>query len=163
MMARGKTEKYKTSLRAPKQATRPIETPSTKWAKKQFDSVDSYKQIWIFDSVDRDGEFSFDPNRDDMNQKDVLDKIVQYSARTWRDIKTETYGADNKTKHHSLSQDHFSESARDRIAKLHLADDVDAIFSMRLGNKTRIIGLRDGQFFVVKWFDPNHKFCPSNI
>jgi len=96
-----------------------------------------------------------------MDCKDILDKIIQYSARTWRDIKTETHDKDNRTKHHNLSYDQHSESARERIAKLHLDDYIDAIFSMRLDNKTRIIGLRNGQFFVVKWFDPNHKFCPS--
>ena len=162
-MTKNKTAtKHKRSLHTPKQATKPIETTSTKRANRPLDSIDLCKQIWIFDSVDRDGEFCFDPNRDDMNHKDILDKIVQYSARTWRDIKMETYGDDNKTKHHNLSYDHLSESARERIARLHLDDDVDAIFSMRLDNRTRIIGLRNSHFFVVKWFDPKHKFCPSN-
>jgi len=97
-----------------------------------------------------------------MNHRNILDKILHYSVRTWRDIKTETHDKDSKTKHHSLSYDQLSESAKERIAKLQLDDYIDAIFSMRLDNKTRVIGLRDGQFFVVKWFDPNHKFCPSN-
>ena len=125
-------------------------------------STENLKQLWVFDQVDNDGYFRFDPSREDMDCKDVLDKIIQYSARTWRDIRTETHGDDNRTKHHSLSYDQLSESARERIAKLHLDDYIDAIFSMRLDNKTRIIGLRNGQFFVVKWFDPDHKFCPSN-
>jgi hypothetical protein len=55
--------------------------------------------------------------------------------------------------------------ARERIAALRLDDPyddkTDRIFSMRLGGRVRIIGLRDGERFIVKWFDPNHEFAPS--
>jgi hypothetical protein len=39
-------------------------------------STDGSRQIWVFDRVDRDGDFRFDPHRDDMACKDVLDKII---------------------------------------------------------------------------------------
>jgi hypothetical protein len=33
---------------------------------------------------------------------------------------------------------------------------------MRLNSETRVIGLREGERFIVKWFDPNHGFCPQD-
>jgi len=133
-----------------------------KRTKQASDFINSDTQIWVFNSVDRDGEFRFDVNRDDMCHKDVLDKIIHYNARTWADILTETYGDSNKSKHHVLPYEHLSKGAKDRITKLGLDDECDSIFSMRLNNITRILGFRYGQFFIVKWFDPNHGFCPSN-
>jgi len=88
-----------------------------------------------------------------MNCENVLGKIIHYSMKIWREIKRETHDATNKTKHHHLDYDHLSDSAKQRIARLRLESDIDNIYSMRLGNKTRIIGLQDREFFVVKWFD----------
>jgi len=96
-----------------------------------------------------------------MDCEDVLGKIIHYSMKTWREIKRETHGPANKTKHHHLDYDHLSDSAKQRIARLRLESDVDNLYSMRLDNKTRIIGLQDREFFIVKWFDSDHRFCPS--
>jgi len=70
-----------------------------KSAKKPSISTEHCKQVWIFESVDRDGHFSFTPNK--MDCADVLDKIIHYSAKTWSEIKSEKYG-DGKSKHHYL-------------------------------------------------------------
>jgi len=83
-------------------------------------STDNLNQIWVFDSVDRDGHFRFDPSRVDMNCRDILEKVVDYSRRTWQDIKTETHGRDNKSKHHILNVGSLSEKARSRIRHLDL-------------------------------------------
>ncbi|MCL1986575.1 MAG: hypothetical protein FWG64_01190 [Firmicutes bacterium] len=123
-------------------------------------STDNRKMIWIFDNVDNDGLFRFDPNRPDMNCADILDKIIQYSKRTWSDIKAEKHDK-GKTKHHHLSGDGFSKAALERIHSLKINVADDAIFSIRINNLTRIIGLRDGEKFIIKWFDPAHNFYPA--
>ena len=123
-------------------------------------STDARKQIWIFDSVDNDGDFRFAPGKEHSEQ--VLDKIVHYSKRKWSEIKSEGHGAEGKSKHHYLDFDSLSPAAKKRVDALCLnEDDKESIFSMRLEGKIRIIGLRDGEKFIVKWFDPNHGFCPS--
>lgn len=119
------------------------------------------KMIWIFDSVDRDGEFRFMPDREDMNAKDVLDKIIEYSCRTWQEVLQETHDKSGKSKNHSLVYDKISAEGKERIAKLQLDEDTDTIFSLRISNLERIIGIRHDEKFIVKWFDPQHRFYPS--
>jgi len=123
-------------------------------------STDNCKMIWVFDSVDNDGVFRFDPNRPDMNCVDILDKIIQYSKRTWADIKSEKHD-NGKTKHHLLDVDGLSKAALERVQKLKVDISAENIFSIRINNLTRIIGLRDGEKFIIKWFDPAHNFYPA--
>ena len=120
------------------------------------------KMIWVFDSVDRDGEFRFMPDREDMNAKDVLDKIIAYSCRTWQEVLQETHDRGGKSKNHYLDYDKISAEGKERIAKLQLEEDTDAVFSLRISNLERIIGIRHDEKFIVKWFDPRHRFCPSS-
>jgi hypothetical protein len=123
--------------------------------------TDQKKQLWDFSSVDKEGCFAFIPGREDFDAKDILQKIIYFSERTWANIKQETYGKENKSKHHFLQYDKIYKEGHDRICALELQGDYEAIFSMRFEGKVRIIGIRDGQRFIVKWFDPNHQFCPS--
>ena len=139
-----------------------VKKPKLENAKKVVQpqiSTEGDKQIWVFDSVDRDGYFSFTPSRADMDCEDLLDKIIHFSMRTWGDIRRDKHD-NNKSKHHFLSFDSLSDLARERINKLQLSEFHESIFSMRLNNLCRIIGLRDGSSFVVKWFDPRHEFAP---
>lgn len=124
-------------------------------------STELCKQIWIFDLVDKDGEFAFDLNSPSFNHKLVLDKLFTFSQCTWSEIRCQTHDRDNKTCHHFLEYDKLSSIAKDRITKLCLEDETDAIYSMRLNNMIRIIGIRKGDKFIVKWYDANYKFCPS--
>jgi len=123
-------------------------------------STDNRKMVWIFDSVDNDGLFRFDPNRPDMNCADILDKIIQYSKRTWADIKAEKHD-NGKTKHHFLAVDGLSKAALERVKKLKVDNTGNNIFSIRINNLVRIIGLRYGEKFIIKWFDPAHNFYPA--
>lgn len=123
-------------------------------------STDDQCMVWVFDSVDADGCFRFDPKREDFDAADVFDKLIQYSKRTWSEVKKETHdGA--KSKHHFLDNARLSPEANKRISALHLEERRDQIFSLHLTNLCRIIGLREREKFIVKWFDPEHKFCPS--
>jgi len=124
-------------------------------------STNNSKQVWIFDQVDNDGHFRFDPNRNDMKCNDVLDKIIQYSKKKWSEIMNEIHGYHGNSKHHFLNYDALSDKAKERIKSLNLNEEIDSVFSMRLDGETRVIGLRQGQSFVVKWFDPKHEFCPT--
>lgn len=124
-------------------------------------STDNQKMIWVFDSVDVDGIFCFDPHREDFDAEDIFDKLLNFSKKSWSELRRETHDY-GKSKHHFLADAELSKEAEERIAKLHLEDDRDRIYSLRLENLTRIIGIRDGEKFVVKWYDPKHQFCPSS-
>jgi hypothetical protein len=116
--------------------------------------------LWSFQNIDRDGHFAFNCGRDDLNCDTVLLSIVEYSGRKWKEIDTETHD-NGKSKHHFLEYDKLSFRARQRIVAKRLQQDTDLIFSLRLSNKVRIIGLRKDDRLEVIWFDPEHDFCPS--
>lgn len=124
-------------------------------------SSDNQCMIWVFDSVDTDGCFRFDPKREDFDAADIFDKLIHYSKRTWSDVKKETHDR-GKSKHHFLDKATLSPEAESRISSLHLEERRDQIFSLHLSNRHRIIGLREHEKFIVKWYDPEHGFCPSN-
>ena len=127
----------------------------------QYDqSTDTRCLIWIFDAVDVDGDFNFDPKRSDFDAEEIFAKLIHFSKRTWSEIKKDTHD-DGRSKHHFLNDARLSPEAEKRISRLNLDDQRDQIFSLSLSNMCRIIGLRDHEYFRVKWFDPKHKFCPS--
>lgn len=120
-------------------------------------STDRQTLVWSFDKVDRNDQFRFSCDRQDMQHDQLLNHIIQFSGRTWADIKQDTHDEKNKSKHHELDFDSLSKSAQARVLAMHIEDD---IFSLALTNKLRIIGVRDGRVFRAIWFDPEHEFCP---
>jgi hypothetical protein len=40
-------------------------------------------------------------------------------------------------------------------------DDIDDLFSLHLGGKPRVWGVRDGSVLRLLWWDPEHEICPS--
>lgn len=125
-------------------------------------STNSRKVVWVFDKIDRSGAFCFDIKRADFEHKDFLDKLISFSSMTWSEVLAQKHDKAQKTKHHLLEFDSLSKPAKDRISALKLEQDTDRIFSFALTNTMRIIGLRDGEKFCVKWYDPKHQFCPSS-
>ena len=130
-------------------------------SKKQNDSSLNSCPVWTFKNLDTDGKFAFNPNREDFDVTDFLNKMIRYSNMTWNEITRHTHD-NGKSKHHFLSEDSLSESAIERIKKKHFEDRTDSIFSFALNNKVRIIGLRDGVEFQVIWYDANHEFAISS-
>jgi hypothetical protein len=124
-------------------------------------STNDCKIIWKFDLLDLSGRFAFNLNRIDFNSKEVLEKIIHFSNMTWREVLFATHDA-GKSKHHLLDPSSLSKEAIERLEAKHLEEASDSIFSFALQNKLRIIGIRDGEFFHVVWYDPNHEFCPSH-
>ena len=90
----------------------------------------------------------------------IYPKLVAFEDRTWEEIEKDTYGNDNKTKHHFVKIDKFIKEARDRIVKMNLKD-TDELFSLRLEGKIRIYGTRRLNYMEIIWVDPKHEICPS--
>ena len=44
---------------------------------------------------------------------------------------------------------------------MHLEEDADIIYSLALGSKERLIGIRKGAVFQVVWYDATHEFAPG--
>lgn len=123
-------------------------------------NTDTEKSIWRYDMIDRNGKFAFEVSRPDFNHKDYLEKMINYSSMTWAEIKKQTHDK-GKSKNHFLPFEKISKEARIRFYELQLNEFEDAIFSFALNNLTRIIGIRQNQFFFVLWYDVNHEVYPT--
>lgn len=114
--------------------------------------------IFVFDKIDKNGEFAFDLEREDFLHKEFLDKMIRYSQMTWYEISKQTYDK-GKSKHHYLSS--ISKQAEARLLAMELDEYADAIYSFAFSNTLRIIGIRLGNYIHVLWYDKSHRVCPS--
>lgn len=124
-------------------------------------STDGKRILFDFGSVDADGLFRFHPSREDFDAAAILTAVLEFSKQTWAELRKATHN-DGKSKHHFLDAGSLSAEAKSRIKVLHLEEVTDAVFSLRLNGKTRLIGIRDGEKFIVKWYDPQHQFSHSD-
>ena len=125
-------------------------------------STENLKTIWVFDKIDKNGDFSFDLNKPSFDHFGFLSKMIEYSNQTWAEVRKATHDQ-SKSKHHFIAARELSKSAQKRFKDLKLDESSDAIFSFSFNNKLRIIGIRESQFFHVIWYDANHSVCPSNL
>ncbi|MCC8014657.1 MAG: hypothetical protein LIO87_05630 [Eubacterium sp.] len=134
------------------------------YVKNKVTNSDKKNVVWLFDNIDRDGEFAFnlDQMEKDGNIKVIFDKMLSYSTMTWSSVKLQTHDWTGKSKNHFINADRFSEEAAKRFEIKCSVEDADRIFSFALTYKLRIIGTvsESGEFFHVIWYDPNHKFYP---
>lgn len=120
-------------------------------------SSDNMKLIWVFDGVDNSSKFRFSVDRDDFDAKLILRNVIELSKLTWQEIKSGTHDK-GKSKSHFLDVGSVSGEAFECIKRSINEDDYDTIFSLRINNLIRIIGIRKHEKFYVKWYDPKHEF-----
>lgn len=70
---------------------------------------------------------------------------------TWDDIFVKA-----RKHHHSVEVGKLSKKARDRLIEIR-KDDLDELYSLRLGGTERIWGILDRGVFILLWWDPNHQ------
>ena len=143
-----------------KRTKRQTGIPASKKTVRVSDSSECEKVVWVFDMVDKAGQFAFDTNRKDFDHKNFIDKLLAYSRMTWGEVRRQTHDG-GKSKHHYLTEvGRLSKAAQERIKELELEADTDRIYSFSLGNILRIIGLRDREKFHVLWYDARHEVYP---
>lgn len=135
---------------------------ASKSSVKQNYSSDGKKLVWAFDGVDKNGEFRFDVEREDFDSERILSWMMAMSDRTWSEIRKDKHDKSDKTCHHFLDYDGLSKEAKARVDLMISEEEREEIFSLRLTNLCRIIGLRKDEVFHAKWFDKMHKFYPSS-
>ena len=129
---------------------------------QQTYSSDKMKAVWLFDEIDVNGDFAFDINNSNFRYKEFLSKMINYSNKTWDDIRKETHDKSNKSKHHYIG-DCLSKEAQKRLKTLHKEEASDSIYSFAFNNKLRIIGIRENEKFHVLWYDFEHKVSLSTL
>ncbi|MBR1647097.1 MAG: hypothetical protein IJ685_10015 [Selenomonadaceae bacterium] len=132
--------------------------PTSKTVSRQPLPDTGERIIWSFSDVDRDGKFAFNPKEIDCQK--LLEKLIDFSSMKWSELVPMDGG---KSPHHRLSPQALSAEAKARIKAKGLEEESDAIFSFRLSNKERLIGIRNGVIFKAIWYDANHEFAPSHL
>lgn len=121
--------------------------------------------VWSFKRMKRENKWVFDSaefvcisvNRQ-MESNCVLSMLAEYEDRKWSQIKQETHGKKNKSKHHFIEDlTKLDKEAKDRLEKLGIYED---FFSLRLNNLTRIYGVLRSRVFEILWYDNNHEIYP---
>ncbi len=84
--------------------------------------------------------------------REVIDGLRPFESMTWGEIEG--------SRHHFISRGSIIAAAQKRLRDTR-QDDVDELFSLRLGGKKRVFGIRDGSVLRLLWWDPKHQICPS--
>ncbi len=122
-------------------------------------SFDSYSPTWLFSIFDASSEkwgMSVFQNKVAI----ILDKFKSFETMTWNEIKKQKHD-NNKGSNHFIAIDKLSKQAQDRLIEINM-DDVPNVFSLRLSNKFRLLGIMKGSSFQLLWVDPEHEVCPSS-
>lgn len=88
---------------------------------------------------------------------DTLSPLIQDRENsTWHEIDTATR-SNGKSNSHNIPVTDLCKEARDRLEELKY--DISDIYSLRLGGKLRIFGIRTYNYLKVIWFDTGHEIC----
>lgn len=85
---------------------------------------------------------------------DVGSWMKSAEGRTWAQIEA------NRKRDHPVPTSGLVPGAQRRLRELK-QDDVDELWRLRFSGTRRIWGIRQGRFFRVLWWDPDHLVCPS--
>lgn len=105
---------------------------------------------WQFQTLDFPGPFC-KAGIDSGTLQYVIEQLTKFETMLWGDIEGK--------RHHSIKLDEICPEARSRLRELKL-DDIEEVFSLRIGNKPRIIGIRAHTVLRLLWWDPEHQVCP---
>ncbi|MCY4379726.1 MAG: hypothetical protein OXC39_07885 [Candidatus Dadabacteria bacterium] len=115
------------------------------------ESFQGYKVRWSFSLLDMDGPFGW--SRCSVSDlKKLKSRLSSFETMTWAEIEGD--------RHHSISIADLSAQAKKRLDHEEL-NDVDEVFSLAIGGRERVIGIRDRDVFKLLWWDPAHEVCPS--
>jgi len=116
---------------------------------------------WGFKHLDRDGAFGWKTIGKENWENRVLPTLCDFERMTWSQIEQAAGGRSAGTNHHSLAvPDDITKEAIDRLIELKL-ENVPQLYSLRLTNLIRIIGIRDNDTFNLLWYDPEHKIAKT--
>lgn len=86
----------------------------------------------------------------------LLRRFRQWETMTWGQILS-----DARTENHPIDVAKCSPEAQERLKILQL-DDREQLMSLSVNSKARVIGILSGPVFMILWWDPEHKVCPSH-
>lgn len=91
----------------------------------------------------------------------ISQHLACFETMTWSQILEVSGGKSKGTHHHSINIHQCSKDAQRRLAELKL-DNIPALFSLRINNKKRIWGIKEGHVLRLLWIDKQHSVYPSH-
>jgi|GEM_PF-775837 len=111
------------------------------------------KPVWSFKGFDLKGPGQAD-KLEDLVLARTIKRLGDFETMNW--VAIATGGS------HAVSIGELSTQAQGRLVELK-CDDLDDLYSFRLGGKRRIWGIRRADLVELLWWDPDHKVCPSKL
>ena len=116
---------------------------------------------WSMELIDGGGKWAISEK---VFRKDwcsaILPKLEDYEKKTWAIIANDSSGKSHGTRNHHIAVSNLSKAARKRLRKIEM-NDLDQLYSFRLGAKKRLFGVVHDYLFKLVWYDPDHEVCPS--
>lgn len=124
------------------------------------ESTDKLTPAWQFHRRDRDhAEWGWGKLTADQFCSLLHDQLGHFETMTWAEILRAVGDKKSGNQHHNIAITKCCKAAQERLAEL-MADDVDEVFSLRLTNKLRLFGIKDGRVLRFLWHDPEHSVYP---
>jgi hypothetical protein len=137
------------SMPKPKQV-RIAETPRTEKVPKYLQGSplhDGRHVSWRFSHIDRDGPWPCGA----LSSDELLARLTEFEQ-----MNTASLG----DRRHAPSIERLCKDARDRLRDIQ-RDDLDRLFSWRVGGTGRIWCAEYGGIMCVLWWDPDHTVLPT--
>jgi len=114
-------------------------------------AANSLNPRWSFVRVDHEGPWPWDGISGD--------RLVSLMKRL-ADLERATWAGMGQAGSHFVAVGRIAPEAQRRLPQLQL-DDVDELFSARIGARGRIWGTRVRDTLFLMWWDPEHRVCPG--
>lgn len=92
--------------------------------------------------------------------KDVLPALRSIETQTWGEIDRATHN-DGKSKNHFIGWAMLSQKAKELLSQMKLDDSAEKLYSLRIGGKKRIVGIRQDNCLDILWICREHDIYPS--
>lgn len=91
---------------------------------------------------------------------DVLPALRSLETQTWSEIDRATHN-ESRSKNHFISVDSLDKNVRKLFDDMKLEDSAEKLYSLRIGAKKRIVGIRQDNCLDILWICQDHELYPS--
>ena len=138
------------------QTPRAHQGPSSTQSPRTSEDPDEYLRmnpVWRFsDLLLDDAPFSW---------KGVQGKTLEKVVKRLGELEGKKFAEIKNTGSHEIDRGKLSEEFVAAVEVEGKVATLESIYSIRIEGKMRVFGFRYGHEIHIRWFDPEHKICPS--
>lgn len=118
------------------------------------DSIFGLKPSWRVGLLNIDGEWGWGKIGSKNKLLEVMEKLKHFESITWGEI-------EKQRSCHSWRIDELPKKLQDILNRKKInAEDQGTLYQLRLSGPERILGIREGGFFYILLWDPDHSMFP---